>query len=222
MKLLELFSGSGIVSKTFKDAGHEVMTLDFIKTYNPNICCNIMDFRLEMLGEYKPDVVWASPECRCFSVASIGHHWKGGKRAYEPKTDDAIKAIDMVTKTMEIINELSPNIFYIENPLDILWKLNFMQVWKRSNYFHEITYCRYGDKRMKPTGILTNNGFWKSRPKCHNGHSDHERVPRGSNTGTQGLKNRYERSKIPEALCVEILKASEEAYLFQQMNNYKY
>ena len=28
---------------------------------------------------------------------------------------------------------------------------------------------------------------------------------RGSKTGTQGLKNNYERSKIPEQLCYDIL-----------------
>ena len=33
--------------------------------------------------------------------------------------------------------------------------------------------------------------------------------PRGSKTGTQGLKGNYERSKIPEALCLEIIKATE-------------
>jgi hypothetical protein len=212
MKLLELFSGSGIISKTFKDAGHEVVTLDFISKYNPDICCDIMEFKTEMLDGFRPDVVWASPECKCFSVASIGHHWTGGMCAYKPKSYEPVKAIDMIIKTISILNDLNPMAFYIENPLDVLWKLDIMEQMKRENFFHQITYCRYGDKRMKPTGILTNNSFWKSRPKCHNGHPDHERAPRGSRTGTQGLKNHYERSKIPEALCLEILKATEDAY----------
>lgn len=32
-------------------------------------------------------------------------------------------------------------------------------------------------------------------------------APRGSRTGTQGRANAYERSKIPEELCREILKS---------------
>ena len=42
---------------------------------------------------------------------------------------------------------------------------------------------------------------------CYNGNTKchHEEAPRGSQTGTQGLKNNYERSKIPEQLCYDIL-----------------
>ena len=38
--------------------------------------------------------------------------------------------------------------------------------------------------------------------KCH-----HEPSPRGSKAGTQGLKNNYERSKIPPQLCKEIIQS---------------
>jgi hypothetical protein len=77
-----------------------------------------------------------------------------------------------------------------------------------------IWYCTYGDKRAKPTDIWTNNlksednlNGWQPRPQCHNGNKNchHEPAPRGSRTGTQGLKGNYERSKIPQELCQEIL-----------------
>ena len=58
---------------------------------------------------------------------------------------------------------------------------------------------------MKPTDIWTNNNKWKPKPMCKNGDSCHISAPRGSRTGTQGLLNAYERSKIPENLCLEIL-----------------
>ena len=83
-----------------------------------------------------------------------------------------------------------------------------------------VTYCTYGDKRMKPTDIWSNNIFdmfnlngWKPRPMCFNGNTkcDHEAAPRGSKTGTQGLASNYERSKIPKALCEDIIKATEQA-----------
>lgn len=70
-----------------------------------------------------------------------------------------------------------------------------------------VTYCQYGDTRMKPTDIWTNSTKWIPRPMCKNGDPCHVAAPRGSKTGTQGLKGAYERSKIPEELCFEILKS---------------
>jgi len=65
--------------------------------------------------------------------------------------------------------------------------------------------------RMKPTDIWTNMD-WKPRPMCKNGNREchHQPAPRGSVTGTQGLKGSYERSKIPPKLFEE---------LFDQMGN---
>ena len=69
--------------------------------------------------------------------------------------------------------------------------------------------CKYGDDRAKPTDIWTNSKTWIPRPVCKNGNPDchHQRAPRGSKTGTQGRKGSYERSKIPNELCFEILKS---------------
>ena len=41
---------------------------------------------------------------------------------------------------------------------------------------------------------------------CKNGQPCHEAAPRGSRTGTQGLKNDYERSKVPYELCHELIE----------------
>ena len=68
-----------------------------------------------------------------------------------------------------------------------------------------VTYCKYGDMRMKPTDIWTNCKF-QERPMCSPGNRDchHIPAPRGSSTGTQGLANDYERSKIPAELFEDI------------------
>ena len=49
------------------------------------------------------------------------------------------------------------------------------------------------------------------REECFNGNKDchHEAAPRGSRTGTQGLKGNYDRSKIPQQLCEDIVKAND-------------
>ena len=75
---------------------------------------------------------------------------------------------------------------------------------------YTVPYCQYGDSRMKPTDIWTNHPNPKFKPMCHNGDSCHEKAPRGSRTGTQGLKNSKERSRIPTELCRHIALISEE------------
>ena len=60
---------------------------------------------------------------------------------------------------------------------------------------------------MKPTDIWTNDKNWTPREMCFNGNKDchHAPAPRGSQTGTQGLKGNYLRSVVPYNLCKEIL-----------------
>jgi len=43
-----------------------------------------------------------------------------------------------------------------------------------------------------------------------NGNKDHISAPRGSKTGTQGLKGSIERSIVPKDLCLEILRYIDE------------
>lgn len=75
---------------------------------------------------------------------------------------------------------------------------------------YTVTYCQYGDNRMKPTDIWTNHPDPKFLPMCHNGDSCHVAAPRGSKTGTQGLKGARERSVIPQKLCDHIVDICEE------------
>lgn len=80
----------------------------------------------------------------------------------------------------------------------------------RGLYRYTTTYCQYGDTRMKPTDIWTNIPDPGFKDPCHNGDKCHEAAPRGSKTGTQGLKGSKERARIPEQLCDYIAKICEE------------
>lgn len=62
---------------------------------------------------------------------------------------------------------------------------------------------------MKPTDLWTNHPNPNFLPMCKNGQPCHESAPRGSKTGTQGLKCKVDRSRIPEDLCKHIVKISE-------------
>ena len=60
------------------------------------------------------------------------------------------------------------------------------------------------------TDIWTNHPNPEFLPMCHNGDSCHVPAPRGSKTGTQGLKGSRERSVIPQKLCEHIVDICEE------------
>lgn len=83
--------------------------------------------------------------------------------------------------------------------------MDFMQGIPR----YTVTYCQYGDTRMKPTDIWTNHPYPNFKPPCHYGDPCHVPAPRGSKTGTQGLKNSAEKAIIPEKLCEYIVEICE-------------
>jgi hypothetical protein len=185
-----------------------VITFEYDASFNCTETIDIMDLdATELLNKYgKPDFIWASPPCTAFSVASIGHHWTGGKGAYVPKTEAARHNQLLVAKTIQLIQELNPTYGYlIENPRGILRKLPVVKDLPRTT----ITYCRYGDTRMKPTDLWGEVRNWTPRQPCKNGEGCHEAAPRGSRTGTQGLKDAKLRSMVPLELSTELLAAIE-------------
>jgi hypothetical protein len=203
MNVLELFAGSRSIGKEAENLSMNVFSSDINEFEKIDYVINILNFDLSKVP-FKPNIIWASPPCTGFSVAAFGHHWGGGKNGYIPKTQTAILGIKIVEKTIEIINHFKPEYWFIENPRGLLRKMDMMKDLKR----HTITYCQYGDDRMKPTDIWTNSDKWIPRQMCKNGDDCHISAPRGSRTGTQGRSNAFERSKIPTQLCNEILKST--------------
>ena len=209
MLIFDFFAGTGSSTQAFKDAGHTVITFELDDYFEATEHANVFDLTAQdLLARYgRPDFIWASPPCTAFSVASMGHHWGGGLRAYEPKTEAAKISQELVAHTLKLIAELNPTKGWLmENPRGMLRKLPVVENLPRRS----VTYCRYGDTRMKPTdlwGVVPN---WTPREMCKNGQPCHEAAPRGSKTGTQGLKGAKERSRVPYALGQEILAALNE------------
>jgi site-specific DNA-cytosine methylase len=202
MNVLELFAGSRSIGKQAEKLGMNVFSSDINNFDNINYVVNVLDFDISKLP-FKPDIIWASPPCTGFSVAAIGHHWKKEGDIFIPKTDTAKLGIELVKKTLEIINHFKPKFWFMENPRGVLRKMEIV----KDLPMKTVTYCQYGDERMKPTDIWTNSTNWIPRPMCKNGDTCHISAPRGSRTGTQGRANAYERSKIPDDLCKEILES---------------
>lgn len=205
MKVLELFAGTRSISKAFEERGYETYSIEWDKDFE-NISLyddvnNVTAKDIIKLCGGIPDVIWASPDCTTYSIAAISHHRKYVDDVLIPVSDYA-KFCDKTNKhVLDLIQELKPKYYFIENPRGGLRKMDFM----KGLYRYTVTYCQYGDTRMKPTDIWTNHPNPQFKQPCKNGDSCHEKAPRGSHTGTQGLKNSKERAVIPKALCDHIM-----------------
>ena len=208
MKILELFAGSRSIGRFGEERGHDVFSVDINPFNGIDLVKDIEYLEFDDIP-FKPDMIWASPPCTSYSIAAISHHRSGQL----PKSAFAEKSDRLVKNTLKLIESFNC-LYYIENPRGMLRKMDFMRGYDRVT----VSYCKYSDTRMKPTDIWSNNiislfnqNGWNPRPMCFNGNTNchHEPAPRGSKTGTQGLKGNYERSIIPEALCLEIIKATE-------------
>ena len=210
MKVLELFAGPRSIGKAFEKRGHEVYSIEWNKDFKDiDLYADIGQLTandiLERFG--RPDVIWASPDCTTFSVAAISHHRRQNKEtgSLEPISEYA-KFCDAVDQNvLKLIRELQPMFYFIENPRGGMRKMEWMQGLPR----YTVTYCQYGDTRMKPTDIWTNHPDPKFKPMCKNGDPCHVSAPRGARTGTQGLNGSRDRSIIPPLLCDHIVDICE-------------
>lgn len=211
MKVLDLFCGTKSIANAFEKRGHEVFTVDWNADFEPTLCADIGKLTAEQIIDFcggKPDVIWASPDCTTFSVVAIGRHRKKIENGLLiPKSEYAKKCDEIDAHVIDLIKELQPACWFIENPRGGMRKAAFMQ--EINHLRHTVTYCQYGDKRMKPTDIWTNVENPNFKPPCKNGDTCHVAAPRGSVTGTMGIKGARDRSKIPEALCEHIVAICE-------------
>lgn len=209
MRVLELFAGMRSIGKAFEKHGHEVYSIEWNKDFEnidwyEDIGKITAQDIIDRFGH--PDVIWASPDCTSYSLTAISHHRVKNKETgnLDPITDYAKFCDKVNAHVIDLIHELNPKYFFIENPRGGLCNMTFMQGIPK----YLVTYCQYGDTRMKPTHIFTNypNPQFKH---CKNGDPCHEKAPRGSRTGTQGIKGSVDRSRIPDKLCEYIVELCE-------------
>lgn len=214
MKVLELFAGQRSIGKAFDKKNHEVYSIEWDKRHEnidwyQDISTITANDIIERFGV--PDIVWASPDCTSYSIAGISYHRIKESSGNLLAKSDYAKFCDKTNlNVMRLIDDLlkiNPNlIYFIENPRGGMRKMDFIKDKPR----YTVTYCQYGDERMKPTDIWTNHPNPNFKPVCKNGDSCHVAAPRGSRTGTQGRKNSIERSLIPTQLCDHIVNICEE------------
>ena len=154
MRLLDLCSGTGSVSKKALELGYEVVSLDITDQYHsPTILADIMewDYKTAYPRGYF-DIVWGSPPCRTFSTCRRCHIGRSlSREQYE--WDILNVGLPVVRRVQEIIEWFAPDRWYIENP----------QTGRLKDYMvgvnhHDVDYCRYANYGIrKRTRIWTND-----------------------------------------------------------------
>ena len=200
MKVLELFKGTGSISTYFAETEHEVTSLDILAKFEPDICCDIMDWNYQALPKKSFDIIWASPECKIFSQlqnTNIGENrkWKS-KEELKLQRDIHSK---FIKRTIEIIRYFEPEFYFIENPL-------YSKIWDYvdddfKDKFVIADYCYFGYRYKKPTKILTNKILENKRCSCKK-HGMRIGVVGGSinNGSSDDTTTLQERYSIPPLL----------------------
>ena len=224
MKVLDLCAGTGSSTQAFRALGADVVGVELDPSFGARITMDLLEFAKDPEGildrlvapGWRPDVVWASPPCTVFSMAGSGKgrvRWVHLPRGdwdpfYGPRVPAAPESrlgVALVLACLQVIRKLKPRWWWLENPQGGLQTLGFMQEVPGPA---TVTYCQYGERRMKPTCLW---GVWPlgwvPRPRCYNGDSCHDAAPRGARTGTQGLADAKLRAMVPVELSRSIAVA---------------
>jgi hypothetical protein len=156
--ILELFKGTGSVGKVANKIGMDVVSLDFVDKYEPDILVDILEWnykKWQKQTNFIPDFIWASPPCNTYSPLAYPLRERNPKTAI-PYSDRAKIGTLILYKTLEIIKffkKLNPHLlFVIENPKGMM--RNDKQI-KKLN-LSTTCYCLYGDKKRKLTDFFNN------------------------------------------------------------------
>lgn len=120
MKVLELFAGTRSIGKAFEKRGHDVFSVEWNRDFeNINLYADIGELTAQdIITRFgKPDVIWASPDCSTYSIAAISHHRQKEDNGNLQPVSEYAKFCDKVNKhVIELIKELKPAYWFIENP----------------------------------------------------------------------------------------------------------
>lgn len=161
-RMLELFCGTKSVGKVF-ESGYEVVSLDYNPKFEATHSEDILtwNYRQYPVGHF--DVIWASPDCRTWSIASSGKYRLKSNIWGIPNENlpTAVLANNMVLRVIEILTYFKPNAWFIENPRGLL---RYFPPLKR--FVEEdgnMTLVYYGNYNWgfpKPTHIWSNLTLW--------------------------------------------------------------
>ena len=128
-----LFKGTGSIDRSLEKHGFQVDSLDIDKKCGATWTCDVLEWeawRHMMPGRY--DFIWASPPCEQYSRART-----------TAKTPRNLELADSIVKrTLEIIYELAPKAWLMENPQTGLLKTREVV---EGYPWRDVCYCKYSD-----------------------------------------------------------------------------
>lgn len=203
-RLLELFSGTKSVSKAIGSRYDEVISLDSLKKFDPNICSDILtwDYKIYPPGHF--DAIWASPPCTEYS-----------KMKYVSGTVRNLALADSIVKrTLEIIEYFNPDKWFIENPQSGLLKNREFMI---GLPFVDVDYCMYSDWGYKKRtriwtaveydGKLCNKRCGNIIDKVHTPLERNIAYNNNKSLSVYRSQNKDVLYRIPESLIVELFDA---------------
>lgn len=202
MIILELFSGNGDISNAFRNRGHEVYRVDWSEKVEAELHADVNTLStsdiIKLCGGI-PDIIWASPDCTTYSIAT--HRHRTLQEGLLPKTDYAAQC-DITNRYMwqllDAMLVLGTKYYFVENPRGRMRHMDFVKHRKR----YSITYCSYGRPSMKPTDIWTNHPNPNFLPFCKGGHIH-------ADWSTDVKRDYLSRGEMPTKLCDHIAKVCE-------------
>lgn len=194
--MIDLCSGLGGASEWMYRRGWNIYRFDNDSRFAEIPNTQIIDIRELTVDDLpsKPDFIWANPPCECFSVASIGHHWKNGT-----PSNAALEAIALIEFIKDLIESAKPRYSGIENPMGMMRKTTSLGL---PDYHFPMAV--FGSHGKKPTDI------WGNLPEFEIPTLVRwETASRGQRRGTQGITDSAYRALIPFALSMTLGSAIE-------------
>jgi len=207
-RLLELFCGTKSVGNVFQQSGYEIISLDFNPKFNATHTVDILEWDFKQYVPDYFDVIWASPDCTTFSVATGGKYRTkaniyGLANARQPQSN---LANAMVLKVIEILKYFNCKSWFMENPRGLLQYFPPLIDFIRDTNSHKglVFYANHGWGFPKPTNIWRNLPLWiETKPIMKEDTYKIHTLADGRARRfyhTYNFKTSEERSKIPEAL----------------------
>lgn len=200
---LDLWCGTKSATKAFEEYGSEVISVDIDPSWEPTYCVDILDCE-PLIARHAPyGFGWGSPNCKFHSIANSQNWSKHWDKDKNPISKEVLEMEKRVRFTLYLLNKYCEN-FVLENPRGMLRTRPFML-----RYFRQtVTYCQYGDTRMKPTDLWGRFPLGWEAKSCRQGASCHVAAPRGSATkGSSNWMSWKQRIMVPYGLSKSLADA---------------